>query len=109
MKRFAAHYLFVPEYGFLKQYVVEIRDAGYVSCIFPFTQEIESVEWYPGAILLAKEEEFEDILPQWEPMGGDIIGIEAFLKKNRLFPHLLYPFDFTSMQPVAGTRHRLLR
>ena len=26
-----------------------------------------------------------------------------------LFPYLFYPFDFTSMQPVDGTRHRLLR
>ena len=30
-------------------------------------------------------------------------------KKLALFPYLFYPFDFTSMQPVDGTRHRLLR
>ena len=26
-----------------------------------------------------------------------------------LYPCVFYPFDFTSMQPVAGTRHKLLR
>ncbi len=109
MRRFAAHYLFIPEYGFLKQYVVEITDAGYVSCIFPFTQEIESVEWFPGVILLAKEKELENILQQWELVTGNITDVESFLEKNHLFPYLLYPFDFISMQPVAGTRHRLLR
>ena len=30
-------------------------------------------------------------------------------KGEVLFPVLFYPFDFISMQPVDGTRHRLLR
>ena len=34
---------------------------------------------------------------------------EAEKKGEALFPYLFYPFDFTSMQPVDGTRHRLLR
>lgn len=47
MKRFAAHYLFVPGSGFLKQYAIEI-EGGYICHIFPFSEEIESVEWFPG-------------------------------------------------------------
>ena len=35
MKRFAAHYLFVPGSGFLKQYAIEI-EGGYICHIFPF-------------------------------------------------------------------------
>ena len=49
MKRFAAHYLFVPGSGFLKQYAIEI-EGGYICYIFPFSEEIESVEWFPGVI-----------------------------------------------------------
>ena len=36
-------------------------------------------------------------------------GEEEGGEGEALFPYLFYPFDFTSMQPVAGTRHRLLR
>ena len=56
MKRFAAHYLFVPGSGFLKQYAIEI-EGGYICHIFPFSEEIESVEWFPGVILLTPQEE----------------------------------------------------
>ena len=52
MKRFAAHYLLLPEVGFIRQQVVEIADDGRVCHIFPLTEEIESVEWMPGLIAL---------------------------------------------------------
>ena len=45
MKRFASHYLFMPDVGFIKQQVVEITDEGVVRDTFPLTEEIESVEW----------------------------------------------------------------
>lgn len=83
MKRYASHYLFLPEVGFLKQQVIEL-EGGFVSRIFPLVEEIESVEWMPGVIVLCSE-------------------------NDKLVPYLLYPFDFTSMQPVAETRRRLLR
>ena len=85
MKRFASHYLFVPESGFLKQYVVELEEERVVR-FFPLTEEIESVEWMPGVIVLSKEKA-EDLF-------------SAFI---------LYPFDFTTMQPVAETQRRQLR
>lgn len=83
MKRFASHYLFTPEVGFLKQYVVEL-EGEYVLRSFPLTEEIESVEWMPGVI---------ELTPQ----------------ADKLCVYLLYPFDFISMQPVAETRRRQLR
>lgn len=52
MKRFASHYLLIPDIGFIKQQVVEINDEGIVQNIFPLTEEIESVEWMPGVIVL---------------------------------------------------------
>ena len=85
MKRFASHYLFVPESGFLKQYVVELEEERVVR-FFPLTEEIESVEWMPGVIVLSKEKA-EDLF-------------SAFI---------LCPFDFTTMQPVAETQRKQLR
>ena len=85
MKRFASHYLFLPGYGYLKQYVVEV-DQGYAVRIFPLKEEVEDVEWLPGVIALF-------------PEGPD----------GELASYLYYPFDFNAMHPVAGTRHRPLR
>ena len=77
MKRFASHYLFLPGYGYLKQYVVEV-DQGYAVRIFPLKEEVEDVEWLPGVIALF-------------PEGPD----------GELASYLYYPFDFNAMQPVA--------
>ena len=49
MKRFASHYLLIPGVGFVKQQVVEISDEGVAQNIFPLNEEVESVEWLPGA------------------------------------------------------------
>ena len=51
MKRFASHFLFLPAYGYLKQYAIETEE-GIVVRLFPLTEEIENVEWLPGAIVL---------------------------------------------------------
>lgn len=82
MKRYASHFLFLPEQGYLKQYMVEVEN-GLVVNMFPLTEEVENVEWLPGAIFLTREEG----------------GLSA-----TYFSH----FDFTTMRPVAGTPHRLL-
>ena len=47
MKRFASHFLFLPAYGYLKQYAIETEE-GMVVRLFPMTEEIENVEWLPG-------------------------------------------------------------
>ena len=130
MKRFASHYLLIPAVGYMKQQVVEITDEGVVRGVFPLTEEIESVEWMPGVIVLLSESQMEEIkntgmifenipvfqinLPsasvshQSSQFFNEYLQ-EAEKKGEALFPYLFYPFEFTSMQPVAGTRHRLLR
>ena len=60
MKRFASHYLYVPDTGFLKQHVIEVKEE-YVVNFFPLTEEIESVEWMPGVIEFRKKENFVPI------------------------------------------------
>ena len=125
MKRFAAHYLLLPDVGFIRQQVVEIADEGYVRDVFPLTEEIESVEWMPGLIALLPVNEikntemFSKNIPVFQfnfPIVSDQTSQcfkEALATSEKrgevLFPYLFYPFDFTSMQPVAGTLHRLLR
>ena len=125
MKRFAAHYLLLPEVGFIRQQVVEIADDGRVCHIFPLTEEIESVEWMPGLIALFPGSEIQNTgmieknipvfqinLPSVSNQSSQCFNEylqEAEKKGEALFPYLFYPFDFTSMQPVDGTRHRLLR
>ena len=128
MKRFASHYLFMPDVGFIKQQVVEITDEGVVRDTFPLTEEIESVEWMPGVIVLLPVDQLEEIkntgmilknIPVFQINPSNILNqssrcFEESLKELKekgevLFPVLFYPFDFISMQPVDGTRHRLLR
>ena len=128
MKRFASHYLLIPAVGYMKQQVVEITDEGVVRGVFPLTEEIESVEWMPGVIVLLPADQLEEIkntgmfeknIPVFQfnlPVVSDQTSScpKEFLAVSEergevLFPYLFYPFDFTSMQPVDGTRHRLLR
>ena len=77
MKRFAAHYLLLPDVGFIRQQVVEIADEGYARDIFPLTEEIESVEWMHGLIVMGNE--------------GNGIGkeVEALINRKLYIPN--YP------------------
>ena len=118
----------MPDVGFIKQQVVEITDEGVVRDTFPLTEEIESVEWMPGVIVLLPADQLEEIkntgmilknIPVLQINPSNILNqssrcFEESLKELKekgevLFPVLFYPFDFISMQPVDGTRHRLLR
>ncbi|MBD3589496.1 hypothetical protein [Bacteroides sp. GM023] len=128
MKRFASHYLLIPDVGFMKQQVVEINDEGITQSIFPLTEEIESVEWMPGVIVLFSARQMEEIkntgmilknipvfqsnLPIVSNQSSQYLSElldESQGRGEALLPYLFYPFDFISMQPVDGTRHRLLR
>ncbi|WP_289621930.1 hypothetical protein [Bacteroides congonensis] len=128
MKRFASHYLLIPDVGFMKQQVVEINDEGIAQGIFPLTEEIESVEWMPGVIVLLSARQMEEIkntgmilknipvfqsnLPIVSNQSSQYSSELLNASKRRgeaLLPYLFYPFDFISMLPVDGTRHRLLR
>ena len=113
IKRYASHFILLPGYGYLKQCVVEVEE-GCVVSVFPLTEEIEAVEWFPGVIVLLAEkgdvsERLHDIFRE----QSDVLEIipDILCKKqllSRLRPYLLYPFDFTTMQPAAGTRHKQL-
>ena len=112
MKRFASHYLLIPAVGYMKQQVVEITDEGVVRGVFPLTEEIESVEWMPGVIVLLSESQMEEIkntgmilknIPVFQfnlPVVSDQTSScpKEFLAVSEergevLFPYLFYPFE----------------
>lgn len=107
MKRFASHFLFLPGYGYLKQYAIEMEEEC-VTRIFPLTEEVENTEWLPGVIALLRNTQspftFNDNQQQITAVPQ---SIEEELPS--LIPYLFSPFDFTTMQPAAETRHRQLR
>ena len=125
MKRFASHYVLMPDVGFIKQQVVEVDAEGIIQDIFPLTVEIESVEWMPGVIVLLSADQYAALgtdhtgltVSYFKPSNPHDLCLNSLneylnvrkRKGEALFPCLFYPFDFTSMQPVDGTRHRLLR
>lgn len=115
MKRYASHYIYVPGIGFLKQYVVELNE-GQVVNLFPLTEEIESVEWMPGVIVLSTAQDIDRNVKELNASGkcstllySVSSVLETDILASRFTPYLLYPFDFTAMQPVGGTQRRQLR
>jgi hypothetical protein len=108
MKRYASHFLFLPGHGYLKQYVVEIDEGQCVSRIFPLTEEVENTEWLPGVIALLTEVETD--YPHFDTCCNILTAIPPVIEEELpyLIPWLFFPFDFTTMQPGAGTQRKLL-
>lgn len=108
MKRYAAHYLYLPGYGFLKQFVVEVH-ADHICSLFPFSAEIEDTEWWPGVIALVRSaEEAEHLSFKTKEMIGKVPA-ELSDSLAQLLPVLFYPFDFISMSSVSETQRILLK
>lgn len=74
MKRFASNYLWTPDRGFVRQYIVEIGKEGRVAGTYPLNEEVHSVEWLLGLLVVFNDNLF-----------------------------LISPFDFDLMQPVASS------
>lgn len=121
MKRYASHLLLLPEYGYLRKQVVEL-DKGCAIRIFPLTEEIESVEWLPGVIVLLSEanqnketSSYDAIFGSMSDMPKPYIGPTEVLEivhdgkfQAQFYVYLFFPFDFTALKPVDETRRRQL-
>ena len=57
MERYAAHYLYGPVGEYCKQGVVELED-GIVSSFFPLREEVHSVSWLGGVIILSGRKDY---------------------------------------------------
>jgi len=117
MKRFASHYLLLPGYGLLKQYVVEI-EGGCAVRAFSLSEESERVQWMPGVSLLLPKKEGESLHKQPILLLDTIcsmlhcnnqlteipIDILTDFTSRKLSLYRLYPFDFTAMLPTEWTK-----
>lgn len=88
--------------------MVEIGEGQCVSRIFPLTEEVENTEWLPGVIALLTETETD--YPHFDKCHNMLTAIPPGIEKELpyLIPWLFFPFDFTTMQPGAGTQRKLL-
>ncbi len=110
MKRYASHFLFLPEYGYLKQHVIEMEEE-HVFSISPLTEETENTEWFPGVIALLRYSEQSEESDFFDKSDDTLSAVPQSIEKELpfLIPYLFYHFDFTTMRPVAETRRRQLR
>ena len=79
MRRYASHYIYVPGRGYLKNHAVEV-EAGRMVRLIPLEGEMAATEWLPGVLRVEED--------------------------GQVFHY--FPFNFSSLQPVAGTRRRQL-
>lgn len=123
MKRYAAHYLLLPGHGFLRQVAVSVEEG--VARLFRWDREVENVEWLPGVLLCSSQDVSIDMfrsmcrdarsvsssLPEASFFGdshsSENEGVVLSLPSSVCLYHF-YPFDFTTMIPVDGTRRRRL-
>lgn len=115
IRRYAAHFLYIADVGFIRRQVVEIAN-GNVQRLLPLTGELENTVWIADGIIAL-----------WPPavVGGDgwrseFVGeISHSIKPSlpvgwqhgplsSLQAYSLTPFDLIALKPVAGTRHILL-
>lgn len=108
MTCFAAHYLFLPGHGFLKQQAIEV-EGNRIRRVFPLTEEVENTLWQAGVIAL---------LPAGSPVSTLSFSPSDVLDKlpedvaetlEQLTPVWFTPFDLRVRKPVAETRHTQLR
>ena len=112
MKRFAAHLIYLPDAGCLRQMVVEM-EAGRVSRLYPLTHEIADTCWLPGLIILPPTADAPLGLASLRQMATAPLGApspEAHLARcNRLAPGRPAAYcphiNLTTYQPVGGTPH----
>ena len=114
MNRYAAHYVLWPGTAFFKQCAVAVEN-GRVRHVFGVSQELESIEWHPGVIVLmaGKEDGLLGAGDMWhvpEAVLTPELAEKASVSfsQKRVQAWLFYPFNFTSMRPVGGTRRRQL-
>lgn len=84
-------------------------EEGAIARIFPLTEEVENTEWLPGVMALLTSE--DAAMPEFGKHRKllDAVPLEIADRLSSLTPVLFFPFDFTTMLPVAGTRRRPLR
>lgn len=124
MKRFTSHYIHIPSYGFIKQFIVELNEEGYVSSLYKFVEEAESIIWTPGVIGIfdlqtlqienINEINEDEIYKKLTFSDSSPLKTELPVKYRGNIDNLhldairFYPFDYTLMKPTSDTRFQTL-
>jgi len=56
MKRFAAHYIFIPSFQFHKLHCVELDENNCLQNIFPLEKETANTSFFNGILIFSKQE-----------------------------------------------------
>lgn len=110
MKRYVSHFLLLPQYGYLKEYIVE-TEHGFVIRLLPFNGEMESTEWISGVIALLPESNNMDHIFTRKSIVLEKLPLkysEGHISETLFRAYSFSPFNFTLMQPVCGTQHKQL-
>ena len=107
MKRFASHYIYLPNQGFLKQYVIEICE-GHITNLFRLTEEAENIQWMPGGVIVLMPERMQICEISFDkPILSGSVSLDVQMLSARI-PYFFYPFNFVKMKPIHETRYTLL-
>lgn len=107
MERFAANYLYLPDYGFLKQGVME-REGDTIR-IYPLKEEIEAVVWVPGIICMLPAKDINAIRENDYLINKKIsTDFPELILASNIMVIQLFPFDFTKMILMDNTEYTLL-
>ncbi|MDO4779762.1 MAG: hypothetical protein Q3992_01915, partial [Bacteroides sp.] len=112
--RYSAHYIFIPNVGYVSHCMICIGGGGIVVDIQPFYSETESTEWCQGVIILHYEgycniKELMLISDRNKLQYSDVCERIDFVKEKGYRATLLSSFDFSTMTPCDGTQRTLLR
>jgi hypothetical protein len=66
MKRFAAHYIFIPPNQTFKLHCVELDDKNRFSKVFPLEKEIANTSFFNGVLFLSNNELSDSFLQSLE-------------------------------------------
>ncbi len=107
MKRYASHFVLSPNKEWLRFCVLEVDNEAIR--LFPLKEELPSVEWLPGVIVLFPRSQLQHSLNHYLKENSialkrDETIDDRLISLNDYSIYHLYPYDFTLMQPVAETR-----
>lgn len=89
----------------MKQHTVEITPAGSINRIFPLIDEMASVEWFPGVLVLSFESFLNENLFNTNVILKELPEnfISEIAGKSISF-FRAYPFDFVNLKPTPDTQ-----
>lgn len=108
MKRVASHCIYLPDFGYLHQMVIELEQ-GVVTGIAPLLGEPADTSWLPGVIVLlpAPDVAWRFLSPDDFPCVAVAPQRAEQIRQLSIGRRAAYcaAFDFSRWQAVGGTPH----